>query len=1008
MKKRVLSILLTLVMLIGMMPLAAIPAFAEGNTVSYLDEYGRTQSRAAADVTEITWGKEYGAGWYILSGVKSMYMIIFSGETHLILADDADVTVSGGILLNGDNASLTIYGQTAGTGKLTVQGVPDYRAGIGSGERASCGDITIGGGTVTATGGDFGAGIGSGWHGSCGNVTIGGGTVTATGGNWGGASIGSGNNGSCGDITVSGGTVTAAIGEVTELGGNNGAGIGSGREGSCGNITISGGCVTANGGYGSAGIGSANVGTCADITIGGGRVTATGGYNGAGIGSGMGKKWSTSSHGTIRITDGIVTAIGGEFGAGIGTGYEGSFDGGITISGGYIKAKAGENAKIIGAGYGGTCGTVDYGSCQTKDKDGWRYVNYELFAGTEATCMEAGSKEYYQCLPNEAYYSALPFTEETLIPDLDEWMAEGNPGYIAPLGHYDNNGDGLCDCCSLKIYETVAAVQPTCTEAGHIAYVANYLNGLFYTDLTFTDDLIIGDETDLAKWMAEGGDGYIAPIGHKNDNGDKLCDRCGAYIYYDFDPSTWKMTEYFHTASEVDSSTSTMNDGWYVVKGNVEIEGSLYVNGDVILILTDDATLTVKKGILLTEGNSLTICVQSFGNHTGSLIATGAGNAAGIGGYVDSARDERFSSGRLTINGGKITATGAIASAGIGGSEWTDCGEVTINEGTVTANGGGGGAGIGGGLSGNLTKLTINGGTVTAKGGYGGAGIGGGLGGDGGQVQINRGYIMLYGGEESAAFGKEYLGDGTPATVRIGSNMEAYEIIDRPLSYDPSRTKEVLGDQLTVNADGTLDVKTYFKVVVRATVPNDGPVTPTDPDEHQHLAVLAMGLAPTEDTAGYQNYYWCYLCKKCFEDKACTIEITDLDAWKAKGGNGYIAPLNETVEYTVTFNMNGHGSQIAAQSVTEGGNASMPADPTASGYTFKGWYADASFSAEFDFDTPITADTTIYAKWVKNTDPTTPKTGDNSHMALWIALLVLSGGALVGTMGYGRKRKNVK
>lgn len=40
-----------------------------------------------------------------------------------------------------------------------------------------------------------------------------------------------------------------------------------------------------------------------------------------------------------------------------------------------------------------------------------------------------------------------------------------------------------------------------------------------------------------------------------------------------------------------------------------------------------------------------------------------------------------------------------------------------------------------------------------------------------------------------------------------------------------------------------------------------------------------------------------------------------------------------------------------------------------------------------------------------NTTQTTPKTGDNSHMFLWIAILFVSGSALIGTTAYGKKKK---
>ena len=37
-----------------------------------------------------------------------------------------------------------------------------------------------------------------------------------------------------------------------------------------------------------------------------------------------------------------------------------------------------------------------------------------------------------------------------------------------------------------------------------------------------------------------------------------------------------------------------------------------------------------------------------------------------------------------------------------------------------------------------------------------------------------------------------------------------------------------------------------------------------------------------------------------------------------------------------------------------------------------------------------------------------PQTGDNSHMALWIALLFVSGAGVIGTTVYGKKKRSAK
>ena len=66
--------------------------------------------------------------------------------------------------------------------------------------------------------------------------------------------------------------------------------------------------------------------------------------------------------------------------------------------------------------------------------------------------------------------------------------------------------------------------------------------------------------------------------------------------------------------------------------------------------------------------------------------------------------------------------------------------------------------------------------------------------------------------------------------------------------------------------------------------------------------------------------------------------------------------------HTVTFNSNG-GTEIAPKEVVSGVKIKAPSTPTKDKYLFRGWYEDSTFSKKFDFNTPITSDMTLYAKW---------------------------------------------
>ena len=79
--------------------------------------------------------------------------------------------------------------------------------------------------------------------------------------------------------------------------------------------------------------------------------------------------------------------------------------------------------------------------------------------------------------------------------------------------------------------------------------------------------------------------------------------------------------------------------------------------------------------------------------------------------------------------------------------------------------------------------------------------------------------------------------------------------------------------------------------------------------------------------------------------------------------SGTLFKLNAGVK--VSFSA-GEGSKVDFQTTAANGSIAKPADPTREGYTFAGWYTDEACMEAYDFSVAVTADMTLYAKWIKN------------------------------------------
>lgn len=197
---------------------------AEDQAVTYVDRAWNASSaqvessngtRTSGNYTLVTsrsaeWSGSTTGGWYVATGTTQISSrVTVSGDVQLILVDGASLTIDGGINVPA-NSSLTVYGQTAGSGTLTATGgTADsdrmYEAVIGGNQSETAGTITINGGGDNGTGG---------------SLQVNGGTLTATGGSsstYPSTVIGYGDSGSDFTVGIAGGTVIVSQGEAESV-----------------------------------------------------------------------------------------------------------------------------------------------------------------------------------------------------------------------------------------------------------------------------------------------------------------------------------------------------------------------------------------------------------------------------------------------------------------------------------------------------------------------------------------------------------------------------------------------------------------------------------------------------------------------------------------------------------------------------------------------------------------------------------------------------------------------
>ena len=680
------------------------------------------------------------------------------------------ITIKGGTsnYLNGVNA--------AGIEKLSKNGRLTITCEHADEENHQCSESC---GLLDARcGKGHGAGIGaSGINGAqTGGIYIKGGVILAVGTD--GAGIGGSNLADVSDINISGGIIEAR-------GDNGAAGIGSATNGGVDSINISGGIISAYGSafknysgsrfYGAA-IGAAYCSRFDSINISGDTIYANTAYDSNGTGAvavGAGNNCNSDRTGIIRISDGVVYAVGSGSADAIGVSDSVANPVNIVIDGGSVYPKCGDNCTVHSDKIGM--------SSLPKDSNGRELTLLEIDnSGNES--ITVNGKAY----PSNSTYNTA-FDSATEVDKSYIFMPKSGRNSVT-VGNTSTD----------YIY----------TESG-LSNAENMKLDFYATDsnkpLVYGTDYKIDGST--LKILSDKG------ITVKNVDPTQPCSN-DIYI-------------------ESGVSANITFAGINIQRGQNElsaVEIAENSSGNVNIILADNTdniiSTTYNYAALSKNSDSdqcgtLTISCQHSGE-AGHICGSSCGglNAASSNGPAAIGGDDNRSASNIVINGGRINAKGSKG-AGIGGGYNAKANNITVNGGIINAESVFGAA-IGSGQGGIADGIYINGGIVNAvityfnnNNAYGCA-IGSGATGQADNIIINDGIVTAQGGYNSYALGGWSNSEDT-RNYRINGGM-VYLVNDKTKNLKPFSSDAKLknnngeyvylaaisnpnGEEITINGD---------------------------------------------------------------------------------------------------------------------------------------------------------------------------------------------------------------
>ena len=430
-----------------------------------------------------------------------------------------------------------------------------------------------------------------------------------------------------------------------------------------------------------------------------------------------------------------------------------------------------------------------------------------------------------------------------------------------------------------------------------------------------------------------------------------------------------------------DNSTVTITDGTISGCTAVGNGGGLYADNSTINI--SGGTISGCKGVWgggLYAKNSSTITISG-----GAISGCEVGAGGGL--FVDSST--------VRISGGIIS--GCITSdTGNGGGLYANNSTIKITGGRIENNKAAHGGGVA--LIGKTTfEKPITNWTVIGNEAYATGGVGGGIKLENGSMDVSAGSNRIYnntaGGQGADIF---LLNDSSTIKLPNAANMNAtYRDsgieIDGWYNDNPPYTPSENGVGVDVSGEltgGLSLVASYKTILVRIEIDANGGVGGSGSQTVRKGKTVTLE-APTKEGHLFTG-------------------------WKDEKGNSYPAGADGKVNITVTEDMTLTAvweartftvtyvlldGKTRTETAAYGQNVTLGEEPR-TGYTFVGW-KDGEKMYHAGETITVTEDMTLTAEWEKlPSAENLPKTGDESPVLLWSAVLVVSAAA-----GFMLKRK---